>query len=70
MTKNIIKDWNELPLVLNIDNIREILQGDSEVKPSKDTVSDMMHSINFPLIKGTKELKVSRDAFRNWLMNL
>ena len=67
---NTIYTWDALPLILNVEDVRQILKGNSEVLPSKDTIFTMMHSNGFPLIKGTKELKVSKDGLKKWLENL
>lgn len=65
-----VYSWDSLPLILNADDVRKILKGNSAIYPSKDTVFTLMHSNGFPLIKGTKELKVSKDALKQWLINL
>lgn len=62
-----IKSWDELPLILGRKEVHEILSGSGTI--SLDTVSNLMKSPEFPLLKGSKELKVYKGAFEKWLMN-
>jgi predicted DNA-binding transcriptional regulator AlpA len=62
MSKNILTDWDALPLVLNAADIGRVLG------LSKPIVYNLFHRADFPTIHVTeKRLIVTKEAFRNWL---
>lgn len=63
-----ITKWDDLPIMLNANEVQEVLSGSGTI--SRDKVLEVMHSKGFPLFDYSKELKVSKDALKEWLMNL
>ncbi|RJQ30567.1 MAG: DNA-binding protein [Peptococcaceae bacterium] len=54
-------DWDEYPLVLSPADVKRILGCGS------NNVYALFHRKDFPVVRIGRTLKVSREAFRNWL---
>jgi excisionase family DNA binding protein len=56
-----ITTWDSLPLVLSMDQVRQILG------LSRDSTYALARSAGFPAIRVGRRLLVSRDGLRRWL---
>lgn len=54
-------NYDELPLVLNVDDIKEIM-GISRV-----SAYELVHTPGFPLIRSGRLIKISKEAFFKWM---
>ena len=61
--KDVITSYDQLPLVLNVDDIRKILG------ISRATTYDLVNREDFPKIKTGRLIKISKRAFFKWLEN-
>lgn len=56
-----VTSWEELPLFLTPANVESILD------ISRNTAYEYLHSKGCPTITVGKQLRVQKDAFRDWL---
>jgi excisionase family DNA binding protein len=61
MGEFVIKDAEDLPLVLKARHVQEVLQ------LSKLKTYEVLHREGFPLVKIGRAYRVPRDAFFRWL---
>jgi hypothetical protein len=61
MPKGTVKDAQELPLVLTMRHIQEIMG------VGKDAAYQLPHIQGFPAIRLGKSIRVPRDRFFDWL---
>jgi excisionase family DNA binding protein len=61
MPKSVVKDAQELPLILTIRHVREIMG------IAKDVAYRLPHVQGFPAIRLGKSIRVPRDKFFAWL---
>jgi len=54
-------NWTETPLVLTVNDVAKILN------IGRNNAYDLFHRPDFPSVRAGKILRVSRDAFCNWL---
>lgn len=58
-------DWNNLPLVLTVKQIREL-----QLLPvGRNTLYNLLNSRGFPALRLGRRFIVPRDALREWLEN-
>lgn len=61
MSKGRVMSFDDLPLVLNVQDIAGVLG------VSKNTVYELVHSKDFPKITIGKQYRVPREKFLAWL---
>ena len=61
MPKGTVKDAQELPLVLTMRHVQEVLGC------AKDVAYRLPHVKGFPSVRIGKSIRVPRDAFLRWL---
>jgi excisionase family DNA binding protein len=61
MPKGTVKDAQDLPLVLTIRHVQEVLGC------AKDVAYRLPHMKGFPSVRIGKSIRVPRDAFLRWL---
>jgi excisionase family DNA binding protein len=61
MPKSVVKDAQELPLILTIRHVQEIMG------IAKDVAYRLPHVQGFPAIRLGKSIRVPRDKFFAWL---
>ena len=61
MKESSYKDYNELPLFLNVEMVGKLLG----VSPS--SAYELMHEKGFPVLKIGNRLVVPKDKFRRWV---
>jgi excisionase family DNA binding protein len=61
MPKGTVKDANELPLVLTMHHVQEVLGC------AKDVAYRLPHVKGFPSVRIGKSIRVPRDRFFAWL---
>lgn len=64
LQKKKVTSFDELPLILNCDNVKEIL------RVSKAKAYEIMKSDNFPRLNIGKRVLVEKEAFIEWLKGL
>ena len=61
MKESIYKSYDELPLMLNAETIKNVLG------ISLTSAYELMHEKDFPSIKFGNRLIVAKDKFREWI---
>ena len=61
MKESIYKSYDELPLILNAETIKNVLG------ISLTSAYELMHEKNFPSIKIGSRIIVPKDKFRDWI---
>ena len=61
MKESIYKSYDELPLILNAETIKNVLG------ISISSAYELMHKKDFPSIKIGNRLIVAKDKFREWI---
>ena len=61
MKESIYKDYDELPLFLNVETVANVLG----VSPSSDY--ELMHESDFPVLKIGSRLVVPKEKFVEWV---
>ena len=61
MKESIYKSYNELPLMLNAETVKNVLG------ISISSAYELMHEKDFPSIKIGNKLIVPKDKFREWI---
>lgn len=61
MKESIYKSYDELPLMLNAETIKNVLE------ISLTSAYELMHEKDFPSIKIGSRIIVPKDKFRDWI---
>jgi excisionase family DNA binding protein len=61
MTAKTVRDFADLPLVLTMKNIQDVLQ------ICRPKTYELAHTEGFPVVKLGRNFRVPRDAFLRWL---
>ena len=61
MPKETVKDANELPLVLTMRHVQDVLSC------AKEVAYRLSHTEGFPALRIGKSIRVPRDGFLRWL---
>jgi excisionase family DNA binding protein len=61
MAISTVTDWNDLPVLLNIRHIIDVMG------VSRDTAYNLIYQRGFPAMRVGKQIRVPKDRFRRWL---